>query len=229
VGTNPVSKRHRSHRQLYKKLRGEKREALNNSSHRSRRGPSQESRRSAGSLGTRTKEGNSDVTTENEREGRGGEGRGGGGQEGTYEIAGDRVRGVGGDRMGEAGQEAEEGDEPEITRETNRNISRGSKGRSSLVEVAVQVATIRALGGSCSRRGKASKGEPWLPTCRGVPPDAERRLPVPAVWLRFQYCRLGDFDTQAIKKMRWTEKPLKSLAGHQATEPFFFTPNPFRP
>jgi hypothetical protein len=72
VGTNPVSKRHRSHRQLYKKLRGEKREALNNSSHRSRRGPSQESRRSAGSLGTRTKEGNSDVTTENERERRGG-------------------------------------------------------------------------------------------------------------------------------------------------------------
>jgi hypothetical protein len=97
--------------------------------------------------------------------------------------------------MGEAGQEAEEGDEPEITRETKRNISRGSNGRSSLVEVAVQVATIRALGGSCSRRGKASKGEPWLPTCRGVPPDAERRLAVPAVWLRFQYCRL-DRDRQ---------------------------------
>jgi hypothetical protein len=34
------------------------------------------------------------------------------------EVAGDRVRGVDGDGRGEAGQEAEEGDEPESTKET---------------------------------------------------------------------------------------------------------------
>jgi hypothetical protein len=46
-------------------------------------------------------------------------------------------------------------------------------GRSSLVAGGYR--TIRALGGSCSRRGRASKGEPWL-----------RR---PPVWLWFRHRR----------------------------------------
>ena len=143
--------------------------------------------------------GNSDEAAENGKEGEG---------EGTDEAAGDRVRGVdgdgrGGDRVrgvdgdgrGEAGQEAEEGDEPESTEETKRNISSGSNGRRPVVAGCKwAVATIRALGGSCSRRGRASKGEPLLPACRSVPPpDAQRRLPV-------SLCGCG-FDTaEAWKK-----------------------------
>lgn len=51
----------------------------------------------------------------------------------TDEVAGDRVRGVGGDGRGEAGQKAEQGDEPEFTEETKRNISGGSNGRRLVV------------------------------------------------------------------------------------------------
>ena len=142
--------------------------------------------------------GNSDEAAENGREG---------GGEGTDEVAGDRVRGVdgdgrGGDRVrgvdgdgrGEAGQEAEEGDEPESTEETKRNISSGSNGRRPVVAGCKwAVATIRALGGSCSRRGRASKGEPLLPACRSVPPDAQRRLPV-------SLCGCGFDTTEALTK-----------------------------
>ena len=129
--------------------------------------------------------GNSDEAAENGKEGEG---------EGTDEVAGDRVRGVDGDGRGEAGQEAEEGDEPESTKETKRNISSGSNGRRPVVAGCKwAVATIRALGGSCSRRGRASKGEPLLPACRSVPPDAQRRLPV-------SLCGCGFDTTEALTK-----------------------------
>lgn len=57
----------------------------------------------------------SEETGENGDE-RGGQGRRAGGWVGTDEVAGDRVRGVDREGRGEAGQEAEEGDEPEFSR-----------------------------------------------------------------------------------------------------------------
>lgn len=80
-------------------------------------------------------------------------------------------------RRNEAGQEAEESDEPEFAREIERDISRGSSSRPVVAGGrGLPSERLEGVVGEEVELGKASHG------CRRRP-DAQRRL---VVWLPFR-------------------------------------------